>query len=195
VLSGTGGSLTKVGTGSLTLSGASSNTYTGTSTFASNGQLILSKTGGAVAIPGDFIMAAPGTRGIVSTTEDNQFGPGSVLRFTSAGDTRLELKGTTQTFGGIENASAPAHTYHAIQHSEFGSPGVVDSNSQVILNVAGANSFTFNTGDNGAGGGLRDYNGGVVSLVKNGTGTQTLAGSGNYLHRHNGPEQRPTHPV
>jgi autotransporter-associated beta strand protein len=173
-LSGTGGSLTKVGTGSLTLSGASSNTYTGTSTFASNGQLILSKTGGAVAIPGDFIMAAPGTRGIVSTTEDNQFAPGSVLRFTSAGDTRLELKGTTQTFGGIENSAVVAKTFHAVQHSEFGSPAVVDSTSQVILDVVGTNSFTFNT-VNGA---LRDFNGGVMSLVKNGTGTQTFSGPG-----------------
>ena len=174
VLSGTGGSLTKVGTGSLTLSGASSNTYTGTSTFASNGQLVLSKTGGAVAIPGDFIMAAPGTRGIVSTTEDNQFAPGSILRFTSAGDSRLELKGTTQTFGGIENSAVATKTLHAIQHSEFGSPAAVDSTSQVILDVVGTNSFTFNT-VNGA---LRDFNGGVVSLVKNGTGTQTFAGPG-----------------
>ena len=174
VLSGTGGSLTKVGIGSLTLSGASSNTYAGASTFASNGQLILAKTGGAVAIPGDLIMAAPGTRGIVSTAEDNQFAPGSVLRFTTAGDTRLELKGTTQTLGGIENSAVGAKIFHAIQHSEFGSPAAVDSTSQLILDVSGANSFNFNT-TNGA---LRDFTGGTVSLVKNGTGTQTLAGGG-----------------
>ena len=163
--------LKKDGDGSLTLNGATSNTYSGSTTFASNGHLILSKTGGAVAIPGDLLMAAPGTRGIVSTTVDNQFGAGTVLRFTSTGDTRLELKGTTQTLGGIENTGVSG-VYHCVQHSEFGTPAAVDGTSQLILNVAGGNSFTFNT----AAGSLRDYNGGVLSLVKNGTGTQTFSG-------------------
>ncbi len=176
VVNGTGGALTKVGTGVLTLSGASSNTFTGATTFAANGQLILSKTGGAVAIPGDFTMAAPGIRGIVSATQDNQFAPGSVLRFTSAGDTRLELKGTTQTFGGIDNSTAPAHTYHAIQHSEFGSVAPVDTTSQLVLDVAGANAFNFSA--TAANGSIRDYYGGTMSLVKNGTGSQKLTGAG-----------------
>ena len=175
-ISGTAGALTKVGTGILTLSGASSNTYTGATTFASNGQLVLSKTGGAVAIPGDLVMAAPGARGIVSATQDNQFAPGSVLRFTGVGDTRFELKGTTQTIGGIENSTAPAHTFYAVQHSEFGSVAAVDTSSQLILDVAGANSFSFIT--TAANGAIRDYYGGFVSLVKNGTGTQTLTGAG-----------------
>ena len=174
VLSGAGGSMTKVGNGTLTLSGSASNTFTGPLTLASNSQVILSKTGGAFAVAGDLILAAPAVRGIVSTTEDNQFAPGSVLRFTSAGDTRLELKGTTQTLGGIENSAVVTKTFHAVQHSEFGAPPAKDTTSQLILDVAGANSFTFNT-VNGA---LRDFTGGTLSLVKNGTGTQTLAGAG-----------------
>ncbi|MEO7319034.1 MAG: hypothetical protein ABIZ56_08610, partial [Chthoniobacteraceae bacterium] len=80
----------------------------------------------------------------------------------------------TQTFGGIENSAVAAKIFHAIQHSEFGSPAVVDSTSQLILDVVGANSFTFNT----VSGALRDFTGGVLSLVKNGTGTQTFAGPG-----------------
>lgn len=159
-------------TGSLTLGGSTSNTYSGLTTFASNGHLILSKTGGAVAIPGDLEMAAPGVRGIVSTTVDNQFAAGSVLRFTSTGDTRLEIKGTTQTLGGIENTGVTG-VYHCVQHSEFGTPAAVDATSQLILDVAGTNSFNFNT----AAGSLRNYNGGVLSLVKNGTGSQTLSGN------------------
>jgi autotransporter-associated beta strand protein len=160
-----------LGNGTLTIGGSVSNTYTGATSFANNGQFILSKTDGAVAIPGDLLMAAPGVRGIVSTTLDNQFAPGSVLRFTSTGDARLELKGTTQTLGGIEN-SGVAGFYHCVQHSEFGTPPAVDASSQLILDVAGANAFTFNT----AVGSLRNQSGGVLSLVKTGTGTQTLSG-------------------
>ena len=169
-LAGTQG-FQKTGGGTLVLGGADSNVYTGDTTLASNSQLILSKTAGAIAVPGDLRMAAPGSRGIVSTTMDNQFGTGSVLRFTSTGDTRLEIKGTTQTFAGIDNTGVTG-TYHCVQHSEFGTPAAVDGTSQVVLNVTGANSYTFNT----ASGALRDYNGGVLGLVKNGTGTQILNG-------------------
>ncbi|MFO1528303.1 MAG: autotransporter-associated beta strand repeat-containing protein [Kiritimatiellia bacterium] len=63
--------------------------------------------------------------------------------------------------------------YNCIQHSEFGSPSAMDGTSSLVLNVLGANSFSFNT----ATGALRDYNGGVLSLTKTGTGTQTLIGT------------------
>lgn len=150
----------------LFLTGSASNTYTGTTTLASTGQLVLSKTGGATAIPGDLIMAATGTRAIASASQDNQFGAGSVLRYTGGGDNRLELKGTTQTLGGIDNTGATG--YNNIQHSEFGNPPAVDGLSDLIINVAGENSYTYS-------GVLRDQ-GGRVNLTKSGTGTQRLLG-------------------
>jgi len=175
-LSGSGG-LGKSGAGTLTLSGASSNTYSGTTTLTGpNGQLVLSKTGGAVAVPGDMYMSATGVRAILSTTQDNQFGPTSVLYFTGSGDTRLEIKGTTQTFAGIDSTGFIPGTFAAIQHSEFGAPAAVDATSALILNVPGVDSYTF--GNAGGSAVVRDYTGGTVSLTKNGTGTQTLVGPG-----------------
>ncbi|MFO1528302.1 MAG: hypothetical protein U1F77_00905 [Kiritimatiellia bacterium] len=48
----------KTGTGTMTLADSASNTYTGSTTLSGTRQLILSKTGGAVAIPGDLYMSA-----------------------------------------------------------------------------------------------------------------------------------------
>ncbi len=161
-------SVSATGNNILYLTGTGSNTYTGTTTIASTGQLVLAKTGGAVAVPGDLYMAATGTRAIVSTIQDNQFGPASVIRFTGSADTRWELKGTTQTVAGLDRTTT-ATGYNAIQHSEFGSPAAVDGVSDLILNVADGNSFSYN-------GVLRDQ-GGRVNLTKNGTGSQTLVGT------------------
>lgn len=149
------------------LAGATSNTYSGTTTLASLGQLVLAKTGGAVAVPGDMVMAATGTRALLSATQDNQFGPDSVLRYTGTGDNRFELKGTTQTVAGLDSTGATPG-YINIQHSEFAAPPAVDGVSDLIVNVSGANSFTY-------GGVLRDQ-GGKVNLTKSGTGTQTFLG-------------------
>ncbi|MFO1491981.1 MAG: hypothetical protein U1F87_13980 [Kiritimatiellia bacterium] len=45
----------------------------------------------------------------MSTTQDNQFAPGSVLRFTGTQDTRLELKGRPRRWG-IENTGVTGCT-------------------------------------------------------------------------------------
>lgn len=165
--------LTKAGSGALTLLGSSSNTYSGPTVVTGTGQLILGKTGGAVAIPGDLILSASGLRAIVSATQDNQFGPNSVIRFAGNQDTRFELNGTTQTIGGVDN-SAGLGVYQAIQHREFGVPPAVDSNSDLIINVADGDSYAFNS----ATGSIRDFSGGVLSVTKNGPGTQTFSGPG-----------------
>ncbi len=165
--------------GRVIMAGSLSNDYAGTTTLrggtaGDSPQLGLAKSGGAVAIPGDMIMAATGTRAILWATHDNQFGPNSVLRWVGSGDTRFELKGTTQMLAGIDTTGYVPGTYATVQHSEFGSPAVVDSTSHLILNVPVGQSYTFG----GANTSVRDYNGGVLSLTKNGSGTQTLDGGG-----------------
>ena len=157
------------------LTGSQSNTYSGATRLESTGQLVLDKAGGAVAVPHDLVFAATGTRAIVSTIRDNQFGAGSALRYTGSGDNRLELKGTTQTLAGIDNTTATPG-YNCIQHSEFGSPPPVDAVSDLILNVPESTGFVFN-------GVLRDQ-GGTVNLTKSGLGTQSLVGG---LIDFNGP--------
>ena len=176
--SGTG--VTKTGTGMLTLAGSSSNTYAGTTTLSGTGQLVLSKTGGAVAIPGNIDMSATGTRSTLSTTQNNQFASGAAMRFTvTPGDTRCELKGTTQTLAGLESTGF-AGTYAAVQHSENGTPVQVGPISTLILDVAGDNPVTglpYNFG-NAAGTAVIRGQGGTLALVKNGLGKQILTGAG-----------------
>lgn len=168
--------LTTAGTGILTLSGASSNTYTGKTTVGGTGQFVLAKSSGAIAVPGDIDMAASGARAVVATAFDNQFSSASVMRFTTANDTRFELKGTTQTLGGIDNTGFTASTFQGVQHNEFSSSVTsVDTLSTLVLNVTGSNSFTFGSGNTTA---FVRNQGGTLELAKLGTGTQTFFGAG-----------------
>ena len=167
--------LSKIGTGTITLSGGTSNTFTGLTTLGGTGNIILNKTGGAVAISGDINMSASGTRATLAAMQDNQFGSTSVMRFTvTPGDTRFELKGTTQTLAGIDSTGF-AGTYAAIQHSEVAPGTALTGVSTLILNVTGSNTYTFG---NAAGTAVIRDQGGLVSLIKNGTGTQVLTGAG-----------------
>ena len=180
IADGTGGgnlalTISSSGTGLTTINGGSSNTFTGTTTLSGTSQLALSKTGGAVAISGDVLMAATGTRSILWTSQNNQFGPNTVMRWSGSGDTRFELSGTTQTLAGVDTTNfSSGGTYAAIENHEFGGGGL--GSSTLILNVAGGNSFTF--GNNNGNTVIRDYNNGTLSLIKNGLGTQTLGGTG-----------------
>jgi autotransporter-associated beta strand protein len=164
-IAGTGFGFTKTGAGQVILGGSSSNTYTGLTILSGNGQLGLAKTGGAIAIPGDINMSSTALRSILWATENNQFGPGAVMRFTIGSiDTRFELKGTTQTLAGIDSTGF-ASTFAAIQHSEFGAPAAAGAMSTLILN--GSGNYFFKDA-------MRNQ-GGIVQLIKNGTGTQTFS--------------------
>jgi len=164
-----GASDLSISSGNITyLSGTASNTNTGKTAVTGTGQLVLLKSGGAVAVAGDLYLSSSGTRAVVSTLLDNQFGPNSVVRYTGSGDNRLELKGTTQTVAGLDNTTATPG-YNCIQHSEFGTPPAVDDVSDLVINVGGSNAYTF--------GGVIRNQGGTMNLTKSGTGTQTLAGN------------------
>ena len=161
--------LVKVGGNVLYLTGSASNTFTGKTLLAGEGtsMLGLAKTGGAIAVPADMELAATALRSVLFATENNQFGPSSVLRFTNAIDNRFELKGTTQTLAGLVGANSNSF----IQHSEF-SPGAnVGGFSRLVLNVASGQTPSFSSGS------IRNGTGGLVGLAKAGAGTQTLAGA------------------
>lgn len=155
------------GGNTLYLTGPESNTYIGNTTVAGTGQLVLGKSSGATAIPGDLIMAATGVRAIVATGIDNQFSPNTVFRMTGAFDNRFELKGTTQTIAGLDSTGTTTGENY-IQHSEYGNTPAIDAVSDLVINVAEGNAFTYNRT-------LRDT-GGTVNVTKSGPGTQTLLG-------------------
>ncbi|MCX7045484.1 MAG: autotransporter-associated beta strand repeat-containing protein, partial [Candidatus Sumerlaeota bacterium] len=166
VISGAG-NFAKMGTaGDLTLGGGSSNTFVGNMVLT-EGRIGLAKTGGAVAIPGDFIGDNVNSPDVYAT-QDNQFAPGSVMRFFGTGGDhlRFELLGTVQTLAGVDNTLA-AGQRGVIQHKEQVTAPDVSLLSTLILN--GTGSYFFN--------GYLRSTGGTLNLIKSGKGTQTLSGT------------------
>lgn len=146
----------------------SANTYTG-STNVRNGTLTLAAP--APTVLGTFIMSGP-DQTYARMQQPNQFAPGVVANFTSASGSwnRFEMFGKDQTFVGITTGLLGAQGGGVIQNSEVN--GAAGANATLTLN--GSGNYLFN-------GHLRDYgnpNAGTnkVSLVKNGSGTQTLVG-------------------
>jgi fibronectin-binding autotransporter adhesin len=158
IISGSGG-MTKSGPGTLNITGATANTFSGTSTVY-QGVAYLSKSTGP-ALAGDLVFDnAPSPD--VYTQAPNQLTSNSVVTFVgNVGDHgRLELLGTVQTVAGIVSTNADRGV---IQNREFGPANAATS----TLVLAGS-------GDYGFYGYLRNANG-VLGLIKNGSGTQTLA--------------------
>lgn len=180
----------KLGAGAQTLAGSESNTYSGTTTLGGNGKLVLAKTGGAIAIPGNVALSSNAFGGnnaglvlagheqiadsAILTWTPNGFGltaAGSVL--APQADTFFRLNGYTETVGGLVSTNTSA--LMAIENrgnndaTEYGT-------GHLILNVASGNFFTF-------GGQIRDTDastnglGGKVAITKTGEGTQVLAGT------------------
>ena len=169
---GTGATaVTKTEAGAWQLAGSASNTYTGVTTV-SQGTLNLGKTGGAKAIIGALLMNGPdGT--YLRTQQADQFGPGVVANMPSAGGAwnRFEFFGKDQTLAGINTGNSTTQGGGIFQNSEAN--GAAGAPATLTLN--GSGTYLFN-------GHIRDYGGNAVgtyplSLIKSGTGTQSLYGS------------------
>ena len=177
-ISGPGG-LIKLNNNVVTLTGGASNTYAGATTLTDVGKLVLAKTGGAIAIPGNVNLSSSAWNGDNSglvLEGDEQIADAAVLTWTDTaygGGAKsasfLRLHGHTETVGGL--SSAPGGD------AEIENRGYQDNaaygNSTLIINTTGSNSYTFS-------GGIRDMDGGTgggtIALVKMGTGTQVFNG-------------------
>jgi fibronectin-binding autotransporter adhesin len=131
-------SVTKTGTGSWTLGGSGANTYTGLTTVigSSNtaGALILAKTGGVLAVPGNLTIGnGTATQAHVLLGGNEQISPAATITLNgiNGGWAYLQLQGRTQTIGNIveTNPGFGVIETRELQAGTFGT-------SNVIFNVA-----------------------------------------------------------
>jgi autotransporter-associated beta strand protein len=176
------GAFSKVDGGGVTLGGSISNNYTGGTVLGGTGKLILAKTGGALAIPGDVSLSSSGWNGNSSgivLAANEQIADSAIITWTTAalgGGTQsasfLRPNGFTETVGGLDSSGNGGEA--VIENRGYTDTAVYGTGT-VIVNVTGTNSYSFN-------GVIRDVdggsNGGAIAITKTGTGTQILTGGG-----------------
>ncbi|MDB6150092.1 MAG: transporter, partial [Chthoniobacter sp.] len=152
------GDVFKQGTGNVTISAASFHTG---NTILSQGILTAATPGGG-ALPGNVIMGTGVQDDIFLVMgAENQFGPTSVIDFNNgpALDAKFELRGFNQTVAGLE--SDADDDLSIVQNQENGTP------LPATLTINATTDHVFH-------GIIRTQAGGVLSLVKNGPGSQEL---------------------
>jgi autotransporter-associated beta strand protein len=174
------GSLVKLVSNAITLSGAESNTYAGSTTLGGTGRLILAKTGGALAIPGDIFLSSTafnGNNSGVVLAGSEQIADDAVVTWTTTAygggaqqDSYFRLNGHTETIAGLVSVGNGAKG--VVENRGLGD-GTGYGTGTLIINTAGDSAYSYN-------GGIRDMDGGTgggaIALVKTGTGTQILSG-------------------
>lgn len=154
--------LVKESVNSLTLSG--NNAFTGGVTVI-QGSLVAANPAGA-SISSDLTVGGNTFDAFANMGSDNQFGPNVLLKFNTGSGAlngKFQLRGTNQTVAGLESTSS--NRLAMIQNDEAGSPGYVGDPGPASLTIDTATDHSFN-------GFIRNQNGGAVSVVKKGTGTQ-----------------------
>lgn len=169
----------KDGPNTLTLS--ATNTFAGGITVNA-GALHLGNPSGT-SIPGDLTIGNVSVDAWATTLFDNQFAATSVLRFnpgSGALNGKFQLRGTHQTVAGL--VSGTENRVSLVQNDETTAPGYTTN--------PGAASITINTPENSFysfRGIIRNQDGGAVSLIKNGLGTQELINAQVQGNSYNGP--------
>ena len=172
------GGLTKLNNNAVTLAGSASNSYGGITTLGGTGKLVLAKTGGALAIPGDINISSTAWNGNgkgIVLAADEQIADSAVITWTSGGyGGTLRLNGHTEMIGGLNSTATGLDP--EIENRGYEDPASYGTGT-LIINTTGSNVYSFN-------GGIRDMDagtgGGAIALVKQGTGTQILNGGTTY---------------
>ncbi len=170
-LAGSGVSLTKNGPGTVTLSGIAANTFDG-GTFINGGTLILQKTSGVDAIPGDVLIGDAVGNDVLQLGASDQINDGSVIVFNSGGvgnHAKFTLAGFNETLKGVRTLTSGA--LPIISTFETGGTPVTST-----LTLNSAPDYTFDGIIRNNGGGSAK---GTLALVKTGAGMLTLANTEN----------------
>ena len=168
--------MTLVGAGKLILTGA--NIYTGDTIVSGQGHgsyggdvsLTLNSTTGPAIQSSNLYLGRATNSGhaVIDCLANDQFGANTVVYVNGSNYAYINLKGTTQTIAGLSQFNGTAN-YPTIQSTESGASGV----STLNINTATGTSYASN-------GIFRNGGGGVLSIVKQGDGTQTLGGALQY---------------
>ncbi|MEN3940415.1 autotransporter-associated beta strand repeat-containing protein [Prosthecobacter sp. SYSU 5D2] len=156
------GGITKTGTGILTFSGSEANTYNGVTTLKA-GELHLNKDAGVMAIAGNITLGDGTTSVLLKLLATGQIADTSVITLngTDADAGLFQLNGMSETIGGLIST---------------GGAGMVENQSAtaatLTLNNVGSHNFS---------GLLRNGSlAGILSLTKQGAGTQILSSIATY---------------
>ena len=155
--------LVKSGTAILNLTG--NNTSGGTVKLFAGA--INAASAGGTAINGNVQMGDGSAVLALNMGGNNQLAATGVITFTNGNfyDSKVNLRGTSQTVAGLDAAPFPVNKIALIQNDEVGQPG--------YPGVPGPASLTINaTSDHSFYGLIRNQDGGAVSVIKNGLGTQ-----------------------
>jgi autotransporter-associated beta strand protein len=161
-----------IGTGGLTvapnsrtlITSQTSDTYTGVTTVSTGATLNLGDFNGAVAIPGDLAIS-----GTVNTLSTSQLAANTVVTLSGSGQFLFStFSNATENFAGLNGSSGTV-----VQHTTDGMGSETDA---LILSGAGTYSFAGQINDTA----FSPFGSSIISLTKNGTGTQTLSGASTY---------------
>jgi fibronectin-binding autotransporter adhesin len=153
--------------GTIVFSGTAPNTYVGT-TYVYAGTLLLNKTSGVNAIPGNLTIDS-NAGGYVPLGASNQIADSAILSFTGASGTGwFDLKGFNETVAGISDANG----FGVVEQYYYG----VTTPSTFTVN--GSGNYTFNGRIANS---MSTTNGtAALNFVKDGIGTQDLGGVNTY---------------
>jgi len=162
--------LLKDGTALLNLTGT--NTSDGI-TRIYGGTLNAASTGGT-SIGGSIIMGDASQNIFLNMGASNQLGANCLVTFTNGNfyQSRINLRGTDQAVTGLDAAPFPANQVDIIQNDEVGQTGYVAPPAAASLTINAATDHSFF-------GIIRNQDGGPVSVIKNGAGTQELVNISN----------------
>ncbi len=158
-----GAGLVKTGSAMLTLTGM--NTSTGTLKVLGG---TLNAASAGISIPGNVRVGDGSDKAYLNFGASNQFGADSILTIAAGGyySGKVNLRGTDQTVAGLESPNdSNLARVSLIQNDEAGNPGFTTNPGPASLTINAATDHSFY-------GLIRDQDGGPVSVIKNGPGTQ-----------------------
>jgi autotransporter-associated beta strand protein len=195
-LTGSAG-LTVSGGGKVGLGGSASNTYAGT-TVDDGSTLVLSKSGGAIAVPGDLVIGDGTSAAMVQDTASNQIATGSSVTINDDGT--LALNGNSESIGDLTmtggNVTTGAGTLTLGGDVTVNAPSNLDSSSIVghldldgsartftVANGSAATDLSISAVISDSTAGITVTGAGTVDLSGKNTysGTTTIDGSGTTL--------------